>query len=70
MTMFLPAKQVIRFRGRDGAARAAALATELHGRCKLRANTVELTQDTEFGPRLFHSTPPQLRTMFRQEDFR
>ena len=70
--MLLPAKQVIRFRGRSGPARAAALAAELPGRCKLRVNEVELTKDTEFGPQLFHASSPHDRRFvpFTHEDFR
>lgn len=70
--MIFPAKQVIRFRGRDGASRAAALAAELQGRCKLRANEVELTKDTEFGPRLFSGSSPHDRRFlpFTRSDFR
>ena len=68
--MLLPAKQVIRFRGRDGVERAAKLASELPGRCKLRGNEVELTHNTEFGPRL---SPPVTRhelLPFTRGDFR
>jgi hypothetical protein len=68
--MLLPAKQVIRFRGRDGEARAARLADELHGRCKVRGHEVELTEDTEFGPRLFPPVTRHVMGQFTRGDFR
>ena len=69
--MLLPAKQKIRFRGRNGEVRAANLARELQGRCKVSGCEVELTEDTEFSPRVF-SAPSSFpsATPFRTDDFR
>lgn len=51
--VIFPANQRIRFRGINGPSRAAALARELDGRCTVIGGTVFLTEDVEFGPRLF-----------------
>jgi hypothetical protein len=45
--MILPAEQVIRFRGRDGAKRATKFLQELNGSGKIEGSAVTLTRDVE-----------------------
>ncbi len=83
--MLLFRGQRIRFRGLQGAARAAAFARELQGRCKTDRNMVEITDDVElsaqshrvsiaqFAPALTlpnGSAPQNNGPRFAVEDFR
>ena len=49
--MLLPAKQVITFKGRDGAARAAEMVLELRGRAEQVGNSVHILYNTTYVPK-------------------
>lgn len=70
MIMLLSKGQVIRFRGRDGQSRAASLARELQGHCKVTGGEVELTKAAELAPRVFDVRFPSRTTQFTAGDFR
>ena len=72
--MILYRGQRFRFLGRDGSARAAQVARELHGRCTATANEVQMTHDVELVPKrslpLMQPAPSGRATAFQREDFR
>jgi hypothetical protein len=70
MIMLLPKGQKIRFFGSDRKTRAASLARELHGHCKVNGHEVELTRAAEFTPRLLDVQFPREAMPLRAVDFR
>jgi hypothetical protein len=61
--MFLHKGQVLTFKGRDGAKRAADFADELNGtgleRAEAKGSTIMIKRDIEIGARAFRLPPPQ-----------